>query len=249
MRLDSDSGQDQVGSREEMHSVHHLPRVLTKLMLQRSCQRGTGSFPVTFFLTSIWDLETSTFLCLLPDLPVKNVSPIEGRGLTDWIYCCASSIHPQICSTYSCPHRRWWPHCTFSCCGPVTNLCPHGLQHARLLCPPLSPRVRSNSCPLSQWCYLTSSSSVTPFTICLQSFPASGSFSMSQLFSCNFQMLRYKNAGSFLTSHLSPSFISQIHQRIYKLHLQKMSIIWPLLPTFMTCFGSSHCHLLTILLK
>ena len=137
----------------------------------------------------------------------------------------------------------------FRCKFMSYSLGPHGLQHCRLPCPSLSPRVCSDSCPLSQWCYLTSSSSVTPFTICLQSFPASGSFSMSQLFSCNFQMLRYKNAGSFLTSHLSPSFISQIHQRIYKLHLQKMSIIWPLLPTFMTCFGSSHCHLLTILLK
>ena len=62
------------------------------------------------------------------------------------------------------------------------SLQPHGLQHARLLCPSLSPRVCSNSCPLSQWCHPTSSSSVTPFSSCLHSFPASASFLMSWLF-------------------------------------------------------------------
>ena len=50
------------------------------------------------------------------------------------------------------------------------------LQHARLPCPPLSPRVCSSSCPLSRWCYLTISSSAAPFSFCLQSFPASGCF-------------------------------------------------------------------------
>ena len=53
---------------------------------------------------------------------------------------------------------------------------PHGLQHARLPCHSLSSRVCSNSCPLSQWCNPTISSSVAPFSFCLQSFPASGSF-------------------------------------------------------------------------
>ena len=56
------------------------------------------------------------------------------------------------------------------------------MQHARLLCPPLSPRIYSNSYPLSQWCHPTISSFVTPFLFYLQSFPASGSFPMSLLF-------------------------------------------------------------------
>ena len=68
----------------------------------------------------------------------------------------------------------------------VAKLCltlwPHGLQHTRLLCTPLSPGVRSNSCPLSRWCCLTISSSATLFSFCLQSFAASGSFPVSQLF-------------------------------------------------------------------
>ena len=56
------------------------------------------------------------------------------------------------------------------------SLWPHGLQHARLTCPSPSPRACSNSCPLSRWCYPTSSSSVIPFSSCLQSFPTSGFF-------------------------------------------------------------------------
>ena len=62
------------------------------------------------------------------------------------------------------------------------SLRPHGLQHARLPCPSPTPRVCSNSCPLSPWCHPTISSSIIPFSSYLQSFPASGSFPMSQFF-------------------------------------------------------------------
>ena len=61
-----------------------------------------------------------------------------------------------------------------------SSLRPHGLQHARPPCPSPTPRVYSDSCPLSQWFHPTISSSVIPFSSCLQSFPASGSFQMSQ---------------------------------------------------------------------
>ena len=62
------------------------------------------------------------------------------------------------------------------------SLQPHGLQHTRLPWPSPIPRVYPNSCPLSQWCHPTISSSVVPFSSCLRSFPASGSFQMGQLF-------------------------------------------------------------------
>ena len=62
------------------------------------------------------------------------------------------------------------------------SLRPHGLQHARPPCPTPTPRVYSNSCPLSRWCHPTISSSVIPFFSHFQSFPASGSFPMSQFF-------------------------------------------------------------------
>ena len=62
------------------------------------------------------------------------------------------------------------------------SLRPHGSQHARPPCPSPTPGVYSNSSPLSRWCHPTISSSVGPFSSCLQSLPASGSFPMSQLF-------------------------------------------------------------------
>ena len=63
------------------------------------------------------------------------------------------------------------------------------LQHVWLPCPSLSSGVCSNSCPLSPWCHLTISSSVVPFSFCLQSFPASGSFPMSWLFTSGDQSI------------------------------------------------------------
>ena len=67
------------------------------------------------------------------------------------------------------------------------SLRPHGLQHTRLPCPSPSPGACSKSCPLTWWCHQTISSSVIPFSSCPQSFPASGSSSMSRLFSSGSQ--------------------------------------------------------------
>ena len=69
------------------------------------------------------------------------------------------------------------------------SLQPHGLQHARPPCPSPTPGVYSNSCPLTRWCHPTISSSVVPFSSCLQSFPASGSFQMSQFFASGGQSI------------------------------------------------------------
>ena len=69
------------------------------------------------------------------------------------------------------------------------SLQPHGQQHARLPCPLPSPGVCSNSCPLSQWCHPTVSSSIIPFSSCLQSFSASGSFPISSLFASGGQSI------------------------------------------------------------
>ena len=69
----------------------------------------------------------------------------------------------------------------FSCSVMSDSLQPHGLQHSKLPCPSPTPGACSESCPLNWWCHPTISSSVIPFS-CLQSFPASGSFQMSQLF-------------------------------------------------------------------
>ena len=79
---------------------------------------------------------------------------------------------------------------------------PQGLQHARLPCPAPSPRACSNSCPLSQCCHSTISSSVIPFSSCFQCFPASGSFQMSPLFASGGQNIGASASGSILPMNI-----------------------------------------------
>ena len=88
--------------------------------------------------------------------------------------------------------------CCFSVGKSCPTLWPHGLQHASLPCPSLSPGVCSNSCPLSQWCYLIISSSAALFSFCLQFFLASASFPMSQLFTSGGQSFRGPTLASVL---------------------------------------------------
>ena len=78
------------------------------------------------------------------------------------------------------------------------SLWPHELQHARPPCPSATPKVHPNPCPLSQWCHPTISSSVIPFSSCPQSFPASGSFPMSQPFTSGGQSIGASASTSFL---------------------------------------------------
>ena len=78
------------------------------------------------------------------------------------------------------------------------SLRPRGLHHARPPRPSPTPRVYSNLCPLSQWCHPTISSSVIPFSSCLQYFPVSGLFQMSQFFTSGGQGIRVSASTSVL---------------------------------------------------
>ena len=111
----------------------------------------------------------------------------------------------------------------------------HGLQHARLPCQSPTPRACSNSCPLSQWCHPTISSSVIPFSSCLQSFPASGSFPMSNFFASGGQSIETSASASVLPMNiqdwfplgltgliLQPKGLSSLLQH----HSSKASILW-----------------------
>ena len=98
----------------------------------------------------------------------------------------SSRVRPSISQSFS--------SVTKSC----RTLWPHGLQHARPPCPSPTPRVYSNSCPSSRWCHSTISSSVTPFSSCLQSFPASESFQMSQFFESGGQSIGVSASASVL---------------------------------------------------
>ena len=155
-------------------------------------------------------------------LLVKNVEENERRicWRTQHIHCTASLCamlvkKTRLKSAAYClqPQRsQCLPHSIYltTHCS-VTKLCltlcdPHGLLPARPLYSPLSSRVCSNSCPLSQWCHPTISSSATP-SFCLQSFPASGSFPVSHLFTLGAQVLELQLQHQFFQWIFSVDFL------------------------------------------
>ena len=94
-----------------------------------------------------------------------------------------------------------------STCSVMSDyLWPHGLQHARPPCPSPTPGVYSNSCPLSWWCHPTISPSVILFSSCLQPFPASGSFQMSQFFASGGQRIGVSASTSVLPMNIQDWF-------------------------------------------
>ena len=115
------------------------------------------------------------------------------------------------------------------------SLWPHGLQHARPPCPSPTTGAYSNSCPLSQWCHPTISSSVIPFSSLLQSFPASGSFPVSQFFPSGGQRIGLSASASVLPMNIHgwfplglTGFISLLSKGLSSLlrhHISKASII------------------------
>ena len=94
----------------------------------------------------------------------------------------------------------------FSCSVVSDSLQPHGPQHARPACPSPTPGAYSTSCPLSWWCHPTISSSVIPFSSSPQSFPASGSFQMSQLFASGGQRIGVSASASVLPMNIQDWF-------------------------------------------
>ena len=112
-------------------------------------------------------------------------------------------------------------------------LWPHGLQHSRLPCPPLSPGVSLYSFVLSQWCYLIISSSTATFSFHLLSFPASESFPMSQLFASGGQSIGASNSAWALPVNTQDWFplgltglISLLPKSLFQHHNSKASICW-----------------------
>ena len=121
----------------------------------------------------------------------------------------------------------------FSCSVMSNSLRPHGLHHTRLPCPSLSPRVCSNSCPLSWWCHPTISSSVVPFSSCLQYFPASPSFPMSLLFASGVRSIGASASASVLPMNIQGWFplgltglISWLSKSLLQHHNLKASVLW-----------------------
>ena len=103
-------------------------------------------------------------------------------------------------------HKDQFSSVQFSCSVVSNSLWPHGLQHARPPCPSPTPRVYSNSCPLSWWCHPTISSSVIPFSSCLQSFQTSGSFPVSQFFTSGGENIGVSASASVLPMNIQDWF-------------------------------------------
>ena len=110
----------------------------------------------------------------------------------------------------------------------------HGLQHIRLPCPSATPRACSNSYPFTQWCHPTISSSVIPFSSCLQSFPASGSFPVSRFFASGGQSIGVSalawvlpvNIQDFRTAWLDLLAVQGTLKSLLQHHSSKSSILW-----------------------
>ena len=122
----------------------------------------------------------------------SSVSPCKCSSVPP-LFSFSTSSSPATVTTIS-----YFSSVQFSRSVVSDSLRPHGLQHARPPCPSPTPRAYSSSSPLSWWCHPTISSSVVPFSSCLQSFPASGSFQMSQFFTSGGQSIRVLASASVL---------------------------------------------------
>ena len=127
--------------------------------------------------------------------PLWNRVEEGSRGAYKADNCVAGHLDPEVTLIKKiCEHHNSKGSAALRCLQPFQSrscptLQPHRLQHARLPCPSLSPRVCSHSCPLNWWWHPTISSSVVPFSSCLQSFWASGSFPVNRLFASGVQSI------------------------------------------------------------
>ena len=136
-----------------------------------------------------------------------NSYPLQYSGLENSMECTVHGVaESDTTERLSLTHGCIRSLCCYSAAKSCSTLQPHGLQHARLLCPPLSPWVCFNSCPLSWWYYLTISFSASPFSSCLPSFPTSGSFLMTQLFTSGGQSIWASALASDLPMNIQGGF-------------------------------------------
>ena len=138
------------------------------------------------YLTKIcvgWPLLLDGFLWLVGNTGEERIITFPNSmacWFHGWVRQGASC--QNFIQIYSCKFAQKGPSVLFSHSIVSDSLWSHGLQHTRLPCPSPTPGTCSNSCPLTQWCHQTTLSSVTSFSSCLQSFPASGSFPKRQFF-------------------------------------------------------------------
>ena len=149
--------------------------------------------------------ELFLILLFLSSSPSLNES-LSMRDLTSKLKQQPLSFLPYALGTCSDLYYLWHSSLQFIRSVVSDSLWPHGLQHARPPCPSPALRVCSNSCPLSRWCHPTISCSVIPFSSRLQSFPASGSFLVSQFFASGGQSIGVSASASVLPMNIQDWF-------------------------------------------
>ena len=162
----------------------------TELMTPSNHQSSVAPSPSIFPSIRVFSSELALHI-RWPKYWSFSISPSNEYALEGWLYL-------GFMSDLGLEFPPVWALVQFSRLVVSNSLQPHGLQHARPPCPSSTPRVYPNSCPSSRQCHPTILSSVIPFSSCPQSFPASGSFQMSQLFS-------FPASGSFQMSQLFAS--------------------------------------------
>ena len=156
-------------------------------------RRGITSLPLGPLVASFISMHQLQFC----------ISSLESEYLSP--ACGALSFHyPQLTELEFSQKSTWVVVVSHSVMPDF--LWPHGLQHARLPCPSLSPRVCSNSCALSHWCHPAISSSVILFSSSLQFFPAPGSFPVSQFFASGGQSIGVSTSASVLPMNIQDRF-------------------------------------------
>ena len=126
----------------------------------------------------------------------------ESPSVDAWLLATPWTVAHQapLCMEFS--RQEYWSGLLFSPSVMSDSLWPHELQHTKLLYPSASPGVCSDSCPLSWWCHPAISSSVVPFSSCLQAFAASGYFLMSQFFPSGGQSIGASASASVLLMNI-----------------------------------------------
>ena len=156
--------------------------------------------------------ETTVYLSLAVKSQDLLSAPLKVLSIKELLLRYSSSLtfppsqRSLLLIPFPCMLQSLYPMLLFSCSVMSDSLQHHGLQHARFPCPLPSPGVCSDTCPLNWWCHSTISSSVTSFSSCLQSFPASGFFPMSQLFTSGGQSIGASASASVLPTKIQGWF-------------------------------------------
>ena len=172
------------------------------LCLWKPFDKGNGyciSCPISNYPDTLKLTEGSTLELrgqISPQLMTFFCTHLYLPNLSHILFANPSTSPPWICR---CKYAfTQLSSVQFSCSALSDSLRPHKPHHARPPCPSPIPGVYPNSCPLSRWCHPTISSSVVPFSSCPQSFPASGSFQISQLFTSGGQSIGVSASASVL---------------------------------------------------